>query len=204
VVPPPSLDLAPSVFQRQEPIYIQTFISQATVERFYLRVVRWLSGPAEIQLHTVSIRPWIQHLRNKLRAVVYSNRLWCLSCHCDPSQNSRHLSSADPWIHFDRQTFPRVVIHDRQGPQSPPVIQSIAYKIHRPTFIRSTRLDSCDSLGGTRVSSRPLPPQTLPFLLVQPVHPLVVHLPSFPPQQNVNPIVAIANPSFCQLPNPHP
>jgi hypothetical protein len=54
------------------------------------------------------------------------------------------------------------------------------------------------------VSSRPLPPQTLPFLLLQPVHPLVVHLPSFPPQQNVNPIVAIANPSFCQLPNPHP
>jgi hypothetical protein len=32
----------------------------------------------------------------------------------------------------------------------------------------------------------------------------MVHLPSFAPQQNVNPVVAIANSSFCQFSNPHP
>jgi hypothetical protein len=32
----------------------------------------------------------------------------------------------------------------------------------------------------------------------------VVHLPSFAPQQNVNPLVAIANPSLSQLSNPDP
>ena len=59
VFPAPSLDLAPSVFQGQEPIYVQTFLPQATAERFYLRVVSGLSGPAEIERHAVSVGPLI-------------------------------------------------------------------------------------------------------------------------------------------------
>lgn len=54
------------------------------------------------------------------------------------------------------------------------------------------------------MSSRPLFAQAQPFFPIQPVHPLVVHGPSFAPQKNVNPIVAVLNLCLGDLSNLHP
>lgn len=45
VVPPPRLDLAPRVGQRQELVRVQALVMQAAVERLDQRVVGRLAGP---------------------------------------------------------------------------------------------------------------------------------------------------------------
>jgi hypothetical protein len=46
-------------------------------------------------------------------------------------------------------------------------------------------------------------PQCQLFLDVQPVHPLVIHLPSFAPQQDLETAVPEPAPGFGQLAQPH-
>jgi hypothetical protein len=44
----------------------------------------------------------------------------------------------------------------------------------------------------TDVATRPLEPKAQPIFPIQPVNPLVVHHPSLPAQQNIDPVIAIA------------
>ena len=53
---PPGVDFGLRVFQRQEPVLVQTLLPEASVEALDLRIVRRLAWPAEIELHVISAR----------------------------------------------------------------------------------------------------------------------------------------------------
>ena len=57
VFSPPSLDELLGFSQRGEPVRIQAFRSQRSVERFHLRVVGRLPRPRKIDLHTGMVGP---------------------------------------------------------------------------------------------------------------------------------------------------
>jgi hypothetical protein len=76
VIIPPSFCHGPCFIERQEPVLVQTLVAKPTIERLNERIIRWLSWPAEVELHAVEVSPQIQAPRNELRTVVDSNRLW--------------------------------------------------------------------------------------------------------------------------------
>src|SRR5437764_6907085 len=55
VMPPPRLDLALRVRQRQEPVRVEAFVAQTAVERLYKGVVGRLAGPAEVERDAVLV-----------------------------------------------------------------------------------------------------------------------------------------------------
>ncbi len=76
VIIPPSFCHGLCFIERQEPVLVQTLVAKPTIERLNERIIRWLSWPAEVELHAIEVRLQIQSPRNELRSVVDSNRLW--------------------------------------------------------------------------------------------------------------------------------
>jgi hypothetical protein len=80
LAPPP--DPVPGIFHRQEPVHIQTLITETPVKRFKRTafgpsgVMRWFSGSGEVQSYFVFVSPLIQRLRDKLTAIIYLNAFW--------------------------------------------------------------------------------------------------------------------------------
>ena len=47
------------ILERKEPIDVQALITKAAVEGFDERIIRWFSGPREVQRHLVVISPLV-------------------------------------------------------------------------------------------------------------------------------------------------
>src|SRR2546428_13583453 len=76
-------------------------------------------------------------------------------------------------VHFDRQTLPREVIHDRQAAKPAPIDQPIVHKVHRPAFVRP-----CGGGQGAPRDPATLGPPALdpePGFPVEPVDPRPVY-----------------------------
>ena len=70
IVSTPILKLCARVGHRQEPVRVQAFRSQSTVERFNEGVVRRLARPREIKRHALQVSPQIKLTRDELAALV--------------------------------------------------------------------------------------------------------------------------------------
>jgi len=70
VVLAPSFDSLSSFLQCFEPVYIQTFIAQRSVEGLDEAVVGRLAGSAEVDPHPVVVGPQIEQAPRELAAVV--------------------------------------------------------------------------------------------------------------------------------------
>src|SRR5205807_10540944 len=90
-------------------------------------------------------------------------------------------SGGNVGIDLDRQALSRVIIHDVQHAKPPPRAECVGHEVHRPHLV------GCHGLRqGLAYPAFPstLAPQRQLFLYVQPVHPLVIHLPAFALQQD--------------------
>lgn len=70
VVLPPGSDIPSGIFQRQEPVLVEAFLSEASIEGFDEGIVGGLPPPAEIKLNSVQICPLAQH-PSAIRCRVY-------------------------------------------------------------------------------------------------------------------------------------
>lgn len=73
VVVAPILHLFPGIRKAEEPVRVETFRPEATVEYLDIGIVRRLSGPGEVQGNTALIRPQIQIARRELGALIDTN-----------------------------------------------------------------------------------------------------------------------------------
>ena len=64
------------MFQRLEPVFIQAFIPELTVEALYERVLGWLSWLYQLQLHVMVIGPLIQYFAGELWTLIRSDCCW--------------------------------------------------------------------------------------------------------------------------------
>ena len=94
VLSPPCLQLLPGVRQIVEPVHVQAFVPKAAVERLDERIVRRLSGPGELQGHTVGIGPQIDQAADELAAVVAVNPLRNTAFGGDPAQHVDHVGTS--------------------------------------------------------------------------------------------------------------
>ena len=76
IVLAPVFDRLPRVSEGEKPILIQALLAQSTIEALDESIVCWLTWPAELELHAVTVRPIIEHLGNEFAAIVDLDRLW--------------------------------------------------------------------------------------------------------------------------------
>lgn len=65
IVLAPLVNLAPGVFQRQEPMRVETLLPQAAIEAFHLGVIRRLARTAEVEFDAALIGPFVHDLGNE-------------------------------------------------------------------------------------------------------------------------------------------
>src|SRR5688572_2990636 len=70
VIPPKCVNLLLRIRQRCEPMHVQTFFAEASVERFDDGVVRGLASPAEVENDAIGIRPEVHRRTDEFRTVV--------------------------------------------------------------------------------------------------------------------------------------
>ena len=89
VFPPPGLDDHCGMGQVNEPVLIQAFVAEATIERFDVGVLIGFSRLNQKQFHATSMCP-VQHCPTaEFLTVVSADRLWQTALHRQSIQNAR-------------------------------------------------------------------------------------------------------------------
>jgi len=97
VVLAPAFDRLPRVSEGEKPILIQALLSQSTIEAFNESIVCRLAGPAELELHTMTMRPGVERLGDELAAVVPAKvRLSCSAVLAYGDSAQEHLTKEQP------------------------------------------------------------------------------------------------------------
>ena len=105
------LDFFFRILERKEPVDVQALIAKAAVEGFNERIIRWFSGPREVQRHLVVISPLVQRLRDELASVVDLNPFWHYAAQrFDPFHHGDYVDAFQVLAHLDLQTFATIII----------------------------------------------------------------------------------------------
>ncbi len=102
---------------------------------------------------------------------------------------------------MDRQTFPTKIIHYSQRPKTPTIKQIIRHEIHTPALIDMRQDRPLLAVCCTDMSAGALSAQIQPFQAINPVYFLVVNLPAFPSQLDMNARATIPYPGFRYFPD---
>jgi hypothetical protein len=94
---------------------IQTFISELAIEAFDVRILLRFARFDESQLKLLAIRPFIEGLADKFRAIVHRHRERQSTTVCQPLQHTDDAPSRQRRIDFNCQAFFRKIIHDIQA-----------------------------------------------------------------------------------------
>jgi hypothetical protein len=176
-------DLLAGVGQIAEPVLVQALIAEAPVETLHVAILHRSPGLDRVPLETLLVGPLIDRAAHELGSVVAADLPRQSASLLQFFQYAHHAHSTQRGVDLDRQALPRVVIHDVQGTKPPPRAERIGHEVHRPHLVgcqgRRQRLAHCAALPAT------LAPQCQLFLYVQPVHALMVDLPSFALQQDL-------------------
>src|SRR5712671_5929633 len=111
-MPPPRLDLALRVGQRQEPVRVEAFVAKTAIERLHKGVVGRLAGPAEIKRHAIMVSPAVERLGDELWPIVDPDRLsitseftgcyrGCAAHQRQPPHRRNDLLASDALVNFD-------------------------------------------------------------------------------------------------------
>ena len=130
VVPPPRLDLAPRVGQRQGPVRVQALVAKLAVERLDQCFVGRLARLLEVQRDIVLVGPAVEGFRDELRPVIDLNRAWCSAQQRQAADDSHDLLAFDALVDLDRQSLARECIDNCQGPQSAAAEQRVGDKVY--------------------------------------------------------------------------
>src|SRR5271155_599743 len=135
VVLTPHLDQHLRFRQTVEDLAVQQFIPQLPVEALHVPVLPRAARFDEQCLHAYFRQPIPYYSSRELRAVVAADVLRHAPRRHQPRQPLEHIVTRQLPGHVDRQTLPRVLIHDRQHLQRHAVVRATAHKIVRPHVI---------------------------------------------------------------------
>src|SRR3984957_3506594 len=121
VILTPQLKFFANIHQRKEYLYIQTFVAQTSVERFYIAVFDWSARPDEIQLYIVLISPCFHRATVKFCAIVDRDRYRCATLRHYLRKCQGHLAASQRAIRQQQQTLPRELVDHCQYPEPAPV-----------------------------------------------------------------------------------
>jgi hypothetical protein len=95
VVPPPFFSAVSGFFQRVEPLLVEAFFPQASVERLDKGMIRRRARATESQFDAAAMCPGLERLRRELRTVVNLEDLGEAMLDGEPLEDSHHLLSRE-------------------------------------------------------------------------------------------------------------
>src|SRR5438477_7461799 len=111
---PPGFDQEAGFIESGEPVFVEAFIAELAVEAFDESVLGGFARCDEVQLHVVLLRPVVQGLASKLRAVVDGDGLRQAMSFGQAFQHGDDARATDAVIGPEGGTLAGEVIH--QGP----------------------------------------------------------------------------------------
>ena len=113
IVPPPGLDFALCIGQAHEPMFVQAPLTHPAIEALHHGVVGRLARPAEVDLNTALICPFVHHLVDELAAVVGLHHLRLPAFMHDRVEYAYHVFSFEALSNMYGNAFARAAVHDR-------------------------------------------------------------------------------------------
>ena len=138
----PGVGQVPGLGKVHELFSVGQLVSQPAVERLGVAV---LPGRARLdvqRLHARLLQPTPDRLGDELRPVVAANVLRNATGAEQVHQHVDHLIRRDAAIHFQRQTFPRVLVDDRQPLQRSSGGRAIVDEVPSPHVVLVLRLSA--------------------------------------------------------------
>lgn len=130
VVIAPSSELFSRIRERIEPLYIQAFVAQASVETFNEAILNRPAWAYEAQLHTVLNRPGLNCSASELAAVIQGDVPWRRTTFFDcVLQRSNHMTAMKRAIRHQRDALSGELIDDRKDPVGAPIGKPVADEI---------------------------------------------------------------------------
>ena len=160
---PPRFDEQLGIGQAGEPVDIEALVAKTAVEALDEGVLDGLAGVDELQLDLLLIGPVIEHPARQFRSVV------------------EHLDHAYPWKRgsdLDGCGFAGAGIEDRQHPQPAPRGQGVTDEVETLAVIRTGADDGAHPTPDRQAF--PFAVHDQPFLPIETVDPLVIHVVSLP------------------------
>jgi hypothetical protein len=204
ILPLPVVQNLLSMFQRQEPVNGQTFISEFTIKRLHIGIISRFSRSGEVQHDLIVVRPPIHFLADKLTAIVTLNPLR------DYLFIMHHLLKGLADIHalqrgsgHQTQAFFTIIIDYSQNPEPSSIEQGINEKIHAPDVMDSLSLRACQSMGPASTSAWSFAAQIQLFFDINSVHSLMIIRKTLPAKQHINAPETVSDPCGCDLTHAH-
>jgi len=190
------------VLDREKVVLRKALSPEGAVERLVHRVVRRFPAPAEVEGNVLPVGPGVQRDRGELRPLVALNYRRPLARRDERRQDRCHVLAAKTGLRPKRKAFPGEHVNDRKHPEGLPARRLIVHKVHGPARIGPHHRGPDWSRAHHRLPAlgTPPPPQLETLFSVEPPRPLVIHLPAFAPQQDVQPRMPVADPYTGELP----
>ncbi len=106
----PSLDFAARVVERDEDVFVQTFLSQAAVEAIDEEVLDRLSRLDELQLHATLVGPLIEYPPGKFRTIVGLDHGRQSEPASQSFQHPLHPLAGERDVNLDSQALPTPLV----------------------------------------------------------------------------------------------
>lgn len=135
VIPPPGRDADSRFGQRTEPVLIEAFVPELTVERLDEGILRGLTRLNQLQLDVALIGPLIECLAGELGPLVGADRFRVAAKPRHLVQRPCDAKAADTVLHQDADRLLGEVIDHRQAFDPPPGAQCIEDEVHRPDLV---------------------------------------------------------------------
>lgn len=187
VVAPPRSQGFLGVFERFEDVRVQALRAQLCIERLDVRVVRRLSGAAEVESHILAIGPRIQGTRSELRPVVHLDHGRLPMRPRQPVEHVDHVVRGERSTCLGRQRLARLLVDHGRHAQSPAVVKLVVHEVHAPPLVPARRHARWSAIHHRVSSVWAISPEIQPFHAIQPFRALVVHQPALAAQQHVDP-----------------
>lgn len=184
VVDPPFLDDLTSMAIAGEEMLVQALVPQPPVEAFDKAVLHRLSRCDVVPLDVTILLPLQQRIGGEFGAVVADHQQGIATAFCDGIKLPGNTMTRDRVVDDGRQAFPAEVVNHAQDAEAASIDQSVGHEVEAPALIGILRdRHRCPCAQG------PLAAATLangePFLAIEAVELLPVHLDALALQQDV-------------------
>src|SRR5580698_3287541 len=105
IVPSPRVDLLFSVLDRIEPVSVQAFLAELSIEGFHDRVVCRLAAAIEVDLHVVRVRPVVHMAACELGSIITGDTSWQTAIVSNLPHGCDHVFSSQTEADFDCQAL---------------------------------------------------------------------------------------------------